>query len=54
MNAIMEAAEPNTASLQLPKETEVLIKASIAENTLIAYQHALQRLTDVAIRSNPL
>ena len=31
--------------LQLPEETETLIKASIAENTLKAYQRALQSLT---------
>ena len=45
MNAIVESAEPSTTSLQLPEETASLIKASIAENTLKAYQHALQRLT---------
>ena len=38
-------AEPNTAPLQLPEETASLIKASIAENTLKAYQRALQSLT---------
>ncbi len=42
MNAIIE---PNSRVLQLPEETESLIKASIAENTLKAYQRALQNLT---------
>ena len=37
-------AEPSTTSLQLPEETESLIKASVAENTLKAYQRALQTL----------
>ena len=46
MNAIVESAEPSTTSLQLPEETASLIKASIAENTLKAYQRALQKLTD--------
>ena len=45
MNAIVNAPEPNTAILQLPEETESLIKASIAENTLKAYQRALRQLT---------
>ena len=45
MNAIVNAPEPNTTILQLPEETESLIKASIAENTLKAYQRALQSLT---------
>ena len=44
MNAIINA-EPSTTSLQLPEGTESLIKASIAENTLKAYQRALQNLT---------
>ena len=44
MNAIVNA-EPNTSILQLPEETKTLIKASIAENTLKAYQRALQSLT---------
>ena len=44
MNTIVNA-EPSTTSLQLPKETASLIKASIAENTLKAYQRALQNLT---------
>ena len=43
MNAI--AAEPRATSLQLTKETASLIKASIADNTLKAYQRALQSLT---------
>ena len=45
MNAIVNTPESNTTVLQLPEETETLIKASIAENTLKAYQHALQSLT---------
>ena len=44
MNAIVEAAEPRAISLQLPRETASLIKASISENTLKAYQHALHNL----------
>ena len=45
MNAIVNTIEPNTTDLQLPEETASLIKASIAENTLKAYQRALQSLT---------
>ena len=45
MNTIVKAPEPKTSSLQLPDETASLIKASIAENTQKAYQHALQSLT---------
>ena len=45
MNAIVNTAESNTSILQLPEETESLIKASVAENTLEAYQRALQSLT---------
>ena len=45
MNAITNARELNATILQLPEETESLIKASIAENTLKAYQRALQSLT---------
>ena len=45
MNAIVDATEPNATSLQLPEETASLIKASIAENTLKAYQRALHSLT---------
>ena len=45
MNAIVNTTEPNTTDLQLPEETASLIKASIAENTLKAYQRALQSLT---------
>ena len=37
MNTIVNAESPNVA-LQLPKETESLIKASMAENTRKAYQ----------------
>ena len=44
MNAIVEAAESRSASLQLLKETASLIKASISENTLKAYQRALHNL----------
>ena len=44
MNAIVNTPESNTASLRLPKETESLIKASIAENTQKAYQRALHNL----------
>ena len=46
MNAIVETAEPKTTSVQLPEETASLIKASVAENTLKAYQRALGKLTD--------
>ena len=45
MNAIVDVTEPNATSLQLPEETASLIKASIAENTLKAYQRALHSLT---------
>ena len=45
MNVIVNTTESNTSILQLPEETESLIKASIAENTLKAYQRALQSLT---------
>ena len=45
MNAIINT-ETNDIIQQLPKETESLIKASIAENTLKAYQRALQSLTN--------
>ena len=45
-NTAIINAEPNAAPLQLPKETESLIKASVAENTLKAYQRALQSLTN--------
>ena len=45
MNAIVNVSKSNTAILQLPKETESFIKASIAENTLKAYQRALNDLT---------
>ena len=45
MNAIVNTSVTNTTILQLPEETESLIKASIAENTLKAYQRALQSLT---------
>ncbi len=43
MNALANT-EPSTTSLQLPEETASLIKASIAENTLKAYQRALHNL----------
>ena len=45
MNALVGTTESNTTILQLPEETKSLIKVSIAENTLKAYQHALQSLT---------
>ena len=45
MNPIVNTTETNTAVSQFPEETESLIKASIAENTLKAYQRALQSLT---------
>ena len=45
MNMIVNITAPNTTILQLPEETASLIKASIAENTLKAYQRALQSLT---------
>ena len=45
MNTIVKTPETKTSSLQLPDETASLIKASIAENTLKAYQRALQSLT---------
>ena len=54
MNAIVEAAEPKAASLQIPEETVSLIKASIAENTLKAYQRALNDLTNMVIWSNAI
>ena len=44
MNAIINAE--SKTSLQLPEETASLIKASVAENTLKAYQRTLQNLTD--------
>ena len=45
MNVIVHTPEHNTTHLQLPEETEALIKSSIAENTRKAYQRALQSLT---------
>ena len=45
MSVIVNATESNAAILQLPEETKTLIKASVAENTLKAYQRALQSLT---------
>ena len=44
--ALVETTESSTTSIQLPEETASLIKASVAENTLKAYQRALQKLTD--------
>ena len=44
MNAIVNT-ETNDIALQIPEETASLIKASLAENTLKAYQRALQNLT---------
>ena len=46
MNTPAYTPKPNPTSLQIPEETASLIKASIAENTLKAYQRALQNLTD--------
>ena len=43
-NTAIVNAEPNIAPLQLPEETTSLIKVSIAENTLKAYQRALHGL----------
>ena len=45
MNEIVNAPSPN-GGVYLPEETQTLIKASLSENTLKAYQRALQRLTD--------
>ena len=45
-NTALVNTEPSTTSLQIPEETASLIKASIAENTLKAYQRTLQNLTD--------
>ena len=45
-NTAIANVESNRAALQIPVETETLIKASIAENTLKAYQRALQSLTN--------
>ena len=44
MNAIINRTEPNITVLQIPKETESLIKVSVSENTLKAYQRALHNL----------
>ena len=44
MNAIVNRTKPNITILQLPKETESLIKVSVSENTLKAYQRALYNL----------
>ena len=43
-NTALVNAEPNIAPSQLPEETVSLIKASIAENTLKAYQRVLHSL----------
>ena len=43
-NTALVETEPSTTSVQLPEETASLIKASIAENTLKAYQRALHSL----------
>ena len=45
-NTAIVNAESSTTSIQLPEETASLIKASVAENTVKAYQRALQKLTD--------
>ena len=44
MNAIANRTEPKITILQLPEETESLIKVSVSENTLKAYQRALHNL----------
>ena len=44
MNAIVNRTEPNITILQIPKETESLIKVSVSENTLKPYQRALHNL----------
>ena len=44
MNAIVNRTKPNITILQLPEETESLIKVSVSENTLKAYQRALHNL----------
>ena len=44
MNAIINISEPNITVLQLPQETESLIKVSVSANTLKAYQRALHNL----------
>ena len=44
MNTLVNTTESNTGTLQIPKETASLIKASLAENTLEAYQRALHGL----------
>ena len=48
-NTAIVNTESKGAPLQLPEETASLIKASIAENTLKAYQRALQSLGSVYI-----
>ena len=45
MNEIVTNGQPNIA-IYVPEETQPLIKASLSENTLKAYQRALQRLTN--------
>lgn len=44
MNAIVNRTKSKITVLQLPKETESLIKVSVSENTLKAYQRALHNL----------
>ncbi len=44
MNDLIAAPEPNITVSQLPEETESLIKVSVSENTLKAYQRALHTL----------
>ena len=44
MNAIANRTEPKITVLQLPEGTESLIKVSVSENTLKAYQRALHNL----------
>ena len=45
MNAIINSEVPST-TLYVPEAIKDLIKASLAENTLKAYQRALAKLTD--------
>ena len=50
MNAIVNRTEPHITILQILGETESLIKASVSENTLKAYQRALHNLELAGIR----
>ena len=44
MNAIVNSTEPHITILQIPEETESLMKVSVSENTLKEYQRALHNL----------